>query len=68
MENQLHSISFPLISSGIFAGNIEKPALNSAKKCLEAYNRFISEYEDYEIDVKLCAFSLKEIQEIKDIM
>lgn len=68
MDNQLHSISFPLISSGIFAGNIEKPALNSAKECLKAYKKFVNEYIDYDISVKLCAFSEKEMEELKEIM
>lgn len=30
-DNNLHSISFPLISSGIFAGNLPNPAEKSAK-------------------------------------
>ena len=67
-DNQLHSISFPLISSGIFAWNIEKPALNSAKECLKAYNKFLNDHRDYDINVKICAFSTKEMEELKEIM
>ncbi len=64
-ENNLHSISFPLISSGIFAGNIERPSIVSAEHCLKAYNDFINEYKDYDIDVYLCAYSNKDYEEIK---
>ena len=55
-ENGYHSISFPLISSGIFGGNLENPVGESTKQCLKAYKKFIKDYPDYEIDVKLCAF------------
>ncbi len=64
-DNNLHSISFPLISSGIFAGNIERPSIVSAEHCLKAYNDFINEYKDYDIDVYLCAYSNKDYEEIK---
>ena len=59
-ENGLHSISFPLISSGIFGGNLENPSAESSKQCFRAYSKFTVDYPDYEIDVKLCAFSEKE--------
>ena len=62
-ENNYHSISFPLISSGIFSGNLDNPAKVSAKECLKAYNKFIKEYPNYEINVKICAYSIKEYQE-----
>ena len=61
-ENNLHSISFPLISSGIFGGNLSNPAGESTRECIKAYNDFIKEY-DYDIDVILCAFTPKEYQE-----
>ena len=57
MDNGYHSISFPLISSGIFSGALSNPAGESAKQCLMAYRKFISDYPDYKVDVKLCAFS-----------
>jgi len=56
MMNNLHTISFPLISSGIFAGRTERPVYESAKSCALAYNQFISDYPDYDIDVKLYSF------------
>lgn len=56
MMNDLHSISFPLISSGIFAGKTERPVYESAKSCALAYNQFISDYPNYDIDVKLYSF------------
>ena len=61
MDNGYHSISFPLISSGIFGGALSNPAGESAKQCLRAYKRFIEDYPDYGVDVKLCAFSQAEM-------
>jgi histone macroH2A1 family phosphatase len=66
-DNDLHSISFPLISAGIYAGKIENPALNSAKMCIEAYNDFVSKYEDYDIDLILCPFTKESYKAIKDL-
>ena len=63
MENGYHSISFPLISSGIFGGSLENPVAESTKQCLEAYKAFTADYPDYGIDVKLCAFTPKEMME-----
>ena len=62
MDNGLHSISFPLISSGIFGGSLSDPVVESTKQCCRAYLKFISDYPDYDVDVKLCAFSAKEMQ------
>ena len=61
MENGYHSISFPLISSGIFGGNLPDPAGESAKQCVRAYKKFVSDHPEYEIDVKLCAFTASEM-------
>ncbi len=61
-ENGLHSISFPLISAGIFGGNLDNPAAVSAEQCFKAYGYFIKNHPDYEIDVRLCAFSDREYQ------
>jgi O-acetyl-ADP-ribose deacetylase (regulator of RNase III) len=61
-ENGLHSISFPLISSCIFGGSLSDPALESARQCSLAYNRFVSENPMYDIDVKLCAYSESEME------
>ncbi len=60
-ENGYHSISFPLISSGIFGGNLENPVGESARQCLKAYRQFVQDNPDYEIDVKLCAFGQSEM-------
>ncbi|MGN0640001.1 MAG: macro domain-containing protein [Oscillospiraceae bacterium] len=67
MDNNLHSISFPLISSGIFGGSLENPAAESAKQCCRAYKRFTEDFPDYQLDVKLCAFSRKEMTEAKRV-
>ena len=64
-DNNLHSIAFPLISAGIFGYGLEKPALESAKRCIEAYNKFISDFPKYSIEVKLCAYSEKDMEEAK---
>lgn len=65
MENGHHSISFPLISSGIFGGSLQHPAAESAKQCAKAYRKFTSDFPDYEVDVKLCAFGDAQLQEAK---
>ena len=66
-EHKLHSIAFPLISSGIYGGFLEKPAKVSAEQCLKAYNKFISDY-DYDIELTLCAYSKKEMDEAREII
>ncbi len=64
-DNNLHSISFPLISSGIFAGNLPNPVEESAKQCCRAYKKFIQDYSDYDIDVLLCAYGSQEYNDAK---
>ena len=64
-ENNLHSIAFPLISSGIYGGNLENPVTNSFSMFIKAYNMFVKDNNDYEIDVKLCAFTDNEYEEIR---
>ena len=59
-ENGYHSISFPLISSGIFGGNLKNPARESAKRCCEAVRKFVATYSDYDVNVLLCAFTTDE--------
>lgn len=61
-DNGLHSISFPLISSGIFGGNLPDPSGESAKQCGRAYKKFVQDYPDYDINVMLCAFKSEEYQ------
>lgn len=56
-KNNYHSIAFPLISSGIFGGNLEDPVAISTKYCIKAYNKFVINNYDYNIDVFLCAYS-----------
>ena len=63
MDNGLHSISFPLISSGIFGGTLANPVAESTKQCCRAYLKFIADYPNYNVDVKLCAFSAREMQD-----
>lgn len=65
MENGLHSVSFPLISSGIFGGELEDAVGTSTKQCVLGYLRFVSEYPEYQVDVKLCAFSENEFFDAK---
>lgn len=61
-DNGYHSISFPLISSSIFGGDLPNPVAESTKQCVRAYKKFVSDYPDYDIDVKLCAFTASEMQ------
>ena len=67
MENDLHSVAFPLISSGIFGGALEDPACESAKQCCRAYLKFVSDYPDYDVKVELCAFTATEMESAKRI-
>jgi len=67
MENNLHSISFPLISSGIFGGSLCNPIAESTKQCCRAYKKFSADYPNYNIDVMLCAFSANEMVEAQKI-
>lgn len=67
-DNNLHTISFPLISSGIFAGNLPNPAEESAKQCSRAYKKFIQDFTDYDIDVLLCAFKPNEFQDAQSAL
>lgn len=66
-ENNLQSISFPLISAGIYGGNLENPVGISTKYCIEAFKKFEEENPDYDIDVKLCAFTEKEYNESEEV-
>ena len=67
VENGLSSISLPLISSGIFSGNLDNPVKESCKQCIEAYNNFIQDYKNKNISVKLCAFLESEYRECKKL-
>lgn len=66
-DNNLHSIAFPLISSGIFGGNLDNPPKISKDMFMKAYNKFINEYKEYNIDVILCAYSTSEYEIIKEV-
>ena len=66
-DNGYHSISFPLISAGIFGGNLPKPAAESTKQCLMAYKKFTEDHPDYDIDVKLCAYEVMEMTDAKAV-
>ena len=62
-DNGYHSISFPLISSSIFGGDLPNPVAESTKQCLRAYKKFTEDYPEYEVDVKLCAYTASEMRE-----
>ena len=66
-DNNLHSISFPLISSGIFGGNLDNPVIVSTQSCLKAYFKFMNEYKDYKVNILLCAYSSKEYEDALEI-
>ena len=65
-ENGYHSISFPLISSGIFGGMLENPVAESTKQCCQAYKKFVAEHPDYDITVMLCAFGSGEMMRAEE--
>ena len=66
-ENELHSIAFPLISSGIYGGCLENAVEVSVKQCLKAYRKFVEMNIEYEINVYVCAFTLDEMREAKKV-
>ena len=59
-DNNLHTIAFPLISSGIFGGNLDNPVEVSTKQCKKAYNKFLDMFPGYKIKVFLCAYTKEE--------
>ena len=59
-DNGYHSISFPLISSSIFGGNLADAPGESAKQCAKAYLKFTEENPGYDITVMLCGYGLGE--------
>lgn len=61
MKNEFHSISFPLISSEIFGGSLQNPVGETTKQCCRAYLKFIENFPDYDIDLRLCAFTSNEM-------
>lgn len=65
MENGYHSISFPLISSGIFGGSLADPVGESTKQCCRAYKSFVEKYPDYDINVKVCVYASRELPSAK---
>lgn len=66
-NNNLHSISFPLISAGIFGGSLQDPVGESTKQCCRAYQSFIKDFPNYSIDVKLCAYTNAEMAKAKPV-
>lgn len=67
-QNDLHTISFPLISSGIFGYGLNNPVEESTKACIKAYNKFINNNQNYEISLLLCAYTKEEFEEAKKIL
>ena len=63
----INSIAFPLISAGIFRGNLKNAEEVSSKELLKAYNKFIKDYPDYNIKVILCIYSLNEYNKVKEL-
>ena len=68
MENGYHSISFPLISSSIFGGDLENPVAESVKQCVRAYKKFVADHPDHAVDVKLCAYTKAEMEKAREQM
>ena len=67
-DNNLHSIAFPLISSGIFGGDLDNPVKESTKEFLKAYDDFINENSDYDIEARLCAYTQNEYNDAKEVL
>lgn len=60
-----HSIAFPLISAGIYAGELENAVSLSTHYCQEAYADFKRDYPDYNLSVYLCAYTEDEFEKAK---
>ena len=67
MENNLHSIAFPLISAGIYGMNLDNPPAVSTKQAIKAYKKFLRKYKNYEINVTLCAYTEQEYIDAKKV-
>ena len=67
-DNGYHSISFPLISSGIFGGSLSNPVAESTTQCIRAYRKFTEDYPDHDADVLLCAFTDREMVEAQKVL
>ena len=46
---------------------MDNPVAESTKQCCRAYKKFVADYPNYDVDVKLCAFSAKEMQEAQKV-
>ncbi|MCR5564975.1 MAG: macro domain-containing protein [Gammaproteobacteria bacterium] len=66
-KNNYHSISFPLISAGIFGGPIVDIAAVSTHLCYKAYLKFIETFKDYPIEVYINAFTDEEFKLAKKV-
>ncbi len=67
-DNDLHTIAFPLISSGLFGGALDNPVAESTKQAIEAYDDFVKANPDYDVDVTLCAFTEREYAEANKVV
>lgn len=66
-NNGYHSISFPLISSGIFGGRLENPVQESTKQFCRAYKKFTKDYPDYHIEALLCVYNPSDMNDAKTV-
>ena len=67
-DNNYHTIAFPLISTGIFKGNLKKPLEVSTQELLKANNKFIKDYPNYKINIKLCIYNSNDYKEVNNII
>ena len=66
-NNGLHTVAFPLISSGIFGGSLANPVAESVKQCCRAYLEFIKDCPDADVNVTLCAFMQSEMMQARPV-
>lgn len=59
----LHSVSFPLISSGIFGSSLDNPIYESTKWAIKAYKDFTKNNIDYDINMLLCTYKTSEYKD-----
>ena len=67
-DNNYHTIAFPLISTGIFKGNLKNPLEVSTQELLKANNKFIKDYPNYKTNIKLCIYNSNDYKEVNNII
>lgn len=63
-DNEIHSIAFPCISSGLYGYPIEE----SAEIAFRTVKRWLEENDDYELEVRLVCYTDKEFEVYEEVV